>query len=280
MKPCTDKRIGKLISLYEFGALEESERAIFLDHLIACEYCYDQAYSIEPFSKAFRNHRAAAQQAGVNASSVSIKERVQVRRPWWTWSPPIMLAASLSLVFAIAIGVVVFTGQWNGTNGVQVTDADKEPPDTSIASASPWKDIAIPKASYVTPSEKVVLRSPEESFNQAMAAYQSDDFASAVTQLEALSELEPDNAVEVKFYFGVSLLMVGRNQDAILPLRQAAQFSIGPRLESSHYYLALAYLKCNYQDRALEELDAAIAMKGQLRSAAIELKQQILDSKK
>jgi hypothetical protein len=189
-----------------------------------------------------------------------------------------MVAASL--VLAICIGVVIFTRPWNDTEGVQVTDAGKEPPDTSIARTSPWKDIAIPKTTYITPKEKVVLRSPDESFNRAMAAYQADDFVSAVTQLEPLSELEPDNAVEVKFYFGVSLLMVDRNQDAILPLKQATQFSIGPRLESSHYYLALAYLKCNYLDRAIEELDATIEMRGQLRSTAIELKRHILDSKK
>lgn len=278
VKACTNKRIGQGIALYEFGALGEREHTIFLDHLIECEYCYDQVYSIEPFSTAFRNHRTVARQDGAKGSFTSAWGSVQAQRSWWNRRPLIMVAASL--VLAIGIGAVVFMGRLPDTGGVKVTEGAKEPSDIASANSSPWKDIAVPKATYVTPKERVVLRSPGESFNRAMAAYQADDFASAVKQLEPLSELEPDNLIDLKFYFGVSLLLVGRNQDAISPLRQAMQFSIGPRLESSHYYLALAYLKCNYQDQALDELEAAIKMRGQLRSAAEELKRQILASTK
>jgi predicted Zn-dependent protease len=143
------------------------------------------------------------------------------------------------------------------------------------ANTSPWKDIAVIKAPYAPPKERVVLRSPDESFDQAMAAYHKDDFVVAAAQLDALNELEPDNAVEVKFYLGVSLLLVGRNQDAISPLRQVTQLSIGPLQESSRYYLALAYLKSDYKDQAVNELDTVIKMKGQFRSAAEELRRQI-----
>lgn len=274
VKRCTDKRIGEWLAFYEFGALDEREHAIFLDHLIECEYCYDQVYSIEPISMTIRNHRTAARQVGVKASFASIEGVVQTPRTWWSLRPAFMAAASL--VLALSIGVVVFMNRIPQTGDGRATERVEEPGELADAKTSPWKDLVVPKAPYVTPKERVILRGPGEAFDRAMVAYQQNEFASAVEQLEPLSELEPDNAVEVRFYLGISLLMIGRNQDAISPLRQATQFSVGPRRESSHYYLALAYLKCNYQDQALGELDAAIKMDGVLRPAIEELRRQIL----
>src|SRR5437868_1682369 len=57
---CSDKRLGQLIGLYELGALDEKERRRFQDHFIACDYCYQQVYSLEPVMNAFRAHRSAA----------------------------------------------------------------------------------------------------------------------------------------------------------------------------------------------------------------------------
>ena len=278
MKRCTDKRIGQSIALYEFGALEGRELSTFLDHLVECEYCYDQVYSIEPFSKAFRNHRARARRDGANVSFIAAERNVQARRAWWSWQPAITIAASL--LIAIGIGAIIFTERLPGNGTAEVTGEDKKPLVLSSADASPWIDLEVPKASYVPPEKRVVLRGPAEAFNKAMEAYQADDFAGALAQLEPLSELEPENASEVKFYCGVTLLLTGRNQDAISLLRQATQFSVGPRLESSHYYLALAYLKCNYPDEALNELEAVINMKATHRLAAEELKRQILASRR
>ncbi|MFP5265326.1 MAG: tetratricopeptide repeat protein [Blastocatellia bacterium] len=274
MKGCTNNRIGQWIALYEFGSLEEREHKIFLDHLIECEYCYDQIYSIEPFSTAFRNHRATALRAGAKESFAFLQRPARARMPWWTWRPAI--AAAVSVALAICIGAVVLSGWSRDAGDVDGGDGIKGPQ----ANASPWKDIAVAKAPYVPSKERVVLRSPDESFDHAMAAYQENDFVTAAAQLDALNELEPDNAAEVKFYLGVSLLLAGRDRDAISPLRQVTQLSIGPRLESSHYYLALAYLKSDYQDQAADELDAVIKMKGELRSAAEELKRQISASVK
>lgn len=272
VKSCTNKRIGKWVALYEFGGLEKEEHAIFLDHLIECEHCYDQVYSLEQFTTGFRTHKAAARQSRLDGTFAPVQRVVKTRSLWWNWRPTIMVGASIAL--AICIGVVVFIAQISETRRIKIPD--RVDGTSSVASnTSRWKEITVPKASYTPPSERVILRGPGEAFNRAMVLYQQNDFAGAVEQLEPLSELEPDNAVEVKFYLGVCLLMVGRNQDAILPFRQAVQFTISPRRESSHYYLALAYLKCDYQDQALDELDETIEMNGEHRSAARELKRQI-----
>jgi hypothetical protein len=275
VKGCTDRRIGQLIAFYEFGALETREHVIFQDHLIECEYCYDQVYSIELFSTVFRDHRTAQRQAKAKGAFTSVGHGGRIQKRRWLLRPLVAVAASL--VLAIAIGIVVFVNTHPANNGLKVADGNAPPFDLD-SSNSPWKDIAVPKASYIPPKRTIVLRSPDESFNRAMAAYQTNDFTGAAAQLQALSELEPDNAVEVKFYLGVALLLAGQSRDAIAPLRQATQFSAGARSESSHYYLALAYLKCGYQEQALSELDAAVQLKGQLHSDAEELRRRIQSS--
>ena len=184
------------------------------------------------------------------------------------------MMVSASLVLCIGVGVIVFMTLISGAWGVKIPDPPHGPSDLANNTLL-WEDITVPKAPYTPPTERVVLRGPGAAFNRAMALYQQNDFAGAVEQLEPLSELESDNAAEVKFYLGVSLLMTGRNQDAITPLRQAAQSSVGPRRESSHYYLALAYLKCDYRDQALDELNGVIEANGAHNSAARELQRQI-----
>lgn len=180
----------------------------------------------------------------------------------------------LSLALCVSVGVIAFMVLISGSQGVKIPDQPDRPSDQANNTLL-WEDITVPKAPYTPPTERVILRGPGAAFNRAMALYQQNDFAGAVEQLDPLSELDSDNAAEVKFYLGVSLLMIGRNQDAITPLRQAAQSSVDPRRESCHYYLALAYLKCDYRDQALDELNGVIEANGAHRSAARELQRQI-----
>jgi Tetratricopeptide repeat len=263
MKGCTDKRIGRWIGSYEFNALEDDERRVFLDHLIECEYCYDQVYSVEPVMAEFRNHRAAAQRGETFRHSASRERSAPAPGPFRIWGL-IPTMAALTLLIGLGVYVLYIPRQNQQAESVKVAGVD-----------SPWKEIEIPKAAYVRPSEPIVLRKNNKAFDHAMTAYQENDYPAAIEQLEALSELEPDGEAEVKFYLGVSLLLVDRGQDAIPPLRQSVQSSAGPLSESSHYYLALAYLKSNQPQQALTELDATIGMNGEHRPSAESLKEQV-----
>jgi predicted Zn-dependent protease len=127
---------------------------------------------------------------------------------------------------------------------------------------SPWREVEIPKAAYTPPSHQV-YRSSTAAFDRAMEAYRQDKFNEAAEQLAALSQLEVRNAGEVQFYFGVSLLLAGRPQEAIEPLTQAVQLTVGQQQQSSYYYWAVAFLKTNQPDRALAELSAVMAMEGE-----------------
>jgi tetratricopeptide (TPR) repeat protein len=86
--------------------------------------------------------------------------------------------------------------------------------------------------------------------------------------------LEPNHAV-AHFYYGVSLLLLGKHSEAITPLQQAVQLSVAELHESSRYYLALAYLKTNHPREAMAELEAVANMNGPHREAAAQLKQKV-----
>lgn len=194
---------------------------------------------------------------------------------------PLRLAAVLSSLLVVWVGSQVY--QYQRSHKAQGTRIAQgvEPSSSGDTAILLRQRIEVPKPAYITSKERIVLRNPTaKAFDTAMAAYQRGDFASAIEQLETLSELETDNAADVKFYLGVSLLLMGWARDGIKPLIEAVELSTGPRRESSRYYLSLAYLKSDQMDQALTELDAVIAMAGEHQADAQALKHQIADIRK
>lgn len=276
---CTNKRIGMLIGLYEFGALEQPELDTFLDHLIECDYCYEQVYTLEPFTSSFRDHREAAQGDEI-AEDFSVTPDIAAERAAPVWSTkPFLVAASV--VVTIGVMLVVFRLLETGPTSPVTGPSGGAPAKSEIAQdlPSPWRDLAIPKAAYTPPSQNHSYRDSTTAFEQAMAAYQEHNFAQAAEQLETLSDLNPRQGAEVHFYWGVSLLLAGRSREAIEPLKRAVPLSVGQQRESSHYYLALAYLKTNQPEPALVELEAVVAIKGQHQADAEKLKQSVLNQR-
>lgn len=253
--------------MYEFGALEDSRRSIFLDHLVDCEYCHNQVYSMDPLSARFREQRAAAQRdrastrPGAEAKSTFQLLRLRL----------IQQAIPIAVVVALLVGAgawVVWRSMPSSTG--QVTDER----------LARLERIQIPKAMYAPPEKPVQMREPEKAFNSAMDAYQNDDFETAIDRLWTVNELQPTNALEVSFYLGVSLMLVGRYPDAIAPLSQVVEAGNGSLREKSRYYLALAYVKTGRIKEAVSEADAVIANGGEYMVPAKQLKETISDLSK
>lgn len=256
-KTCNNPRLGKLIGMYEFGGLDQSDKAAFLGHLFGCEYCHDQAYSMEPVAIAFRNHRTTLQRSRTSAPVV--------RTPSSQWS---VLLLALKRAAPLTVSVLLVIG------GALVAWRATSKPPTQVE-VSQWADIKVPKAVYTAPETAVVVREPDTIFVRAMAAYQRDDFDAAIEQLQTLSEMRPSNLGEVSFYEGVSLLLVGRSRDAIAALRLAVENGDRRQVEKSRYYLALAYLKRNQLPQAIAEVDAVIESGGEYLTAAKQLREQV-----
>lgn len=268
---CTNRRLGKLIALYEFGALDESQRSAFLDHLIECEHCYSEVYSLEPVMSEFRSHRDAAKKDGT--ATHDLKRVVSARRQPRFWRPIPVLAALFLL--AVSAGVVYLVSRPD--TGPVAKDGDT-PPAMTTEQHSTWANLSIPKAAYAPPKEGVTLRKPTKAFERAMAAYEQNDFASAIEQLETLRELEPSDGTPVSLYLGISLLLTGRSRDAIRHLKQGIESGTGSQRETSHYYLALAYLKSDQAQEAILELDKTIEMNGEYEPIARTLREQVINT--
>jgi hypothetical protein len=280
MNKCTNEQIGQLIGLYEFGALDNPESNAFLDHLIECEYCYDQFFVMQSIAEAFRAHREAAQRGVMTRNLVAVQGALSRAAPPPFWLRKPVLAAA-SVVVAIGAGLVALyvNRQWLGPALVKEPSAAISISEVAQSPPSPWLDLKIPKPAYVPPSNSRVYRSLTTPFERAMAAYQENNFMDAAEQLEAASQMGLKNAAEVQFYLGVSLLLAGHSSDAIEPLKQAVELNVGERRQSSHYYLALAYLKTNQPGQALVELDVVMKINGNHRIEAEELKQRVIASR-
>ncbi len=91
-------------------------------------------------------------------------------------------------------------------------------------------------------------------FNQAIQEYADGDYTSAAESFRQLHQLEPDN-VSYKFYFALSLLGVDNASTAITLLNELVSAPDHLFTEQSRWYLALAYLSADEQDRAIEVLE-------------------------
>jgi len=73
----------------------------------------------------------------------------------------------------------------------------------------------------------------------ALDAYRADDYARAVAAFDRLASVYPD-AIEVRFYLGVSRLLAGDAAGAIAPLDAAARLGNATFAEDVSWYLAVA----------------------------------------
>lgn len=258
---CTNPALGRLITRYELGALEELERESFVDHIVSCEYCHNEVYSMGPFMRVLRLRRVAAT-SGVLSARGGERGAVlhQTGRvvPMWRRTPVVIAAL---LLLALAMTTVMLRYRTSGR---------------SATGALPWADVHVPKAEYRPADHGSLLRGGDAGalFERGMEAYARDDYATASNQLEMAIRLRPDDG-DARFYDGVSLLMLGRNDEATDRLRQAVRLTGGARHEESMYYLGLALLKCDRPGEARAELVAVIELDGTHRGSAERLKNRI-----
>ena len=104
-------------------------------------------------------------------------------------------------------------------------------------------------------------------FQKGMKEYVGSHYSEAAGYLEQAVKLEPA-AADINFYLGICKLLQGHLDESIFPLKNAAGAGQSIYLQSSHYYLAKAYVQGNKLADAEEELQKAIAVPGRLTSDA------------
>ncbi|MBI2838037.1 MAG: hypothetical protein HYX75_06970 [Acidobacteria bacterium] len=234
---CTDEKLGRLIAGYELGALEEAQRTAFVEHAFDCPYCHEELYAMGPYMSVLRTEAPRLRQRTAPASRTMPGQRSK-------W----LGAVAAVLVLGVLGPYLYFTQRDRPGENVP-------PP------------IDVPKAEYAPASENVRVGTGG-AFKAAMRAYLQNDFQSAAIELEALIRLEPENT-EARFYRGVSLLLIGKNDEATPVLSDAVDRAAATPLgEACRYYLALAHARSGHVEQARAQAAALIDMNGKYRSRA------------
>lgn len=56
MRKCTNPDVGRMLGLYEFGRLSPIEKEKFENHLLECDFCYQELYDFSPAVKTIRKN--------------------------------------------------------------------------------------------------------------------------------------------------------------------------------------------------------------------------------
>ncbi len=234
---CTDEKLGRLIAGYELGALGEAQRTAFVEHAFDCPYCHEELYAMGPYMSVLRTEAPRLRRASAPATRTVLGQRSR-----WVG------AAAAVLVLGVMGPYLYYT--------------QRDRRGTTVPTP-----IEVPKAEYA-PAPDNVRAGAGGAFKAAMGAYRRSDFQSAANELEALIRLEPENT-EARFYRGVSLLLIGKNDEATSVLSDATDRAAATPLgEVCSYYLALAHARSGHVEQARAQAAAVIDMNGKYRSRA------------
>ena len=127
---------------------------------------------------------------------------------------------------------------------------------------------------YKAPTLRGVPDEATERFQRGMEHYRQADYAAAVGDLRTAAELDPD-AAHIRFFLGISHLMLGQDDAAIDRLRATIALGDSPYLEEAHRYLAKAFLRRNDLGAAETQLKRLIQLRGSWSDEAQRLLTQV-----
>lgn len=205
------------------GDLDPADVAIVVDHVSSCGACAEA-------------WRLARELKAIETTPAVIPFAPRRRAPI-AWR---LLAVAATIVLAVAAWQLL-----RQPAPPQTVSTPSMKPEQTIAAVSP----SIEKAPIMLSAARaLVFRSKAaadpfvDEFAVAIEPYKKDDYAEAVTRLDALARKYPE-ADEPPFYLGVSLLLSARRADAIPPLQRAAKGRDQAIAEQARRYLAIATAK-------------------------------------
>jgi predicted negative regulator of RcsB-dependent stress response len=113
-----------------------------------------------------------------------------------------------------------------------------------------------------------------KDFENAMRRYEKQDFAGALPELRAATNVTPA-FIPARFYLGICLLLTGDHISGIQELRAVTGSGDTPYLEQARFYLAKGLIAEHDIPRAQTQLESVIAQHGDLEKQAIVLLAQI-----
>jgi tetratricopeptide (TPR) repeat protein len=246
----------EILESYLAGSLSEEDREAFEAHYFECTRCFDDLRTLEAIREELR--RAAA---GFEVKTI---------HPFFRWAPLAGLAAAVILT----IGVVLWMRPPLTSS---LPEARKSPlPSRAQAPEKPRprepeptgaSEPTLGQLARVEPPRYEPLRlrgAPDEAtarFQHGMERYRKTDYRGAVTELRAAAEQDSD-AAHIRFFLGISHLMLGQDDAAIDWLRATIALGDSAYLEEAHLYLAKAFLRRNDLAAAEAQLKTLTQLRG------------------
>jgi hypothetical protein len=174
------------------------------------------------------------------------------------WSFRFLPALGVAILGLGVVGLLlVMRGRQQTPNQVA-----QNPPAVHLSTPAP-SVLQLEKAPVVLPaSAAIVWRGQEDAaakqikaLKQAMAPYESGDYAEAARRLQGLRKQYPDMA-QASFYLGISQLFLNQNEDAARSLKDAVNITGSPVADDAQWYLALANHRLGKDGLAWSTLDA------------------------
>ena len=260
MKNCNGEPADLQALAYTEGELPESEAAAFEEHYFDCSVCF--------------GHLQAMQAVASSLAQQPTFEVKPMRVRWFGWLTP---GPVWALAGAAAVLVVAVVGLRYGSQPANQPTAKSGQGNAQPAVASPGTaaaarlaDLALP--AFLAPE----LRAEREDahFRAGRTAYGEQDCTGAIAELDQVKAKAPE-AQAARFYVAACQMHLGDLDTASAGLSRVALAGDSPQQESALYLLAQISLERGDLHGALDRLNHAISLRGDLEQRARSQKEQL-----
>ncbi len=252
---CKDREIGKLITLYEFGALSNGDKKKFEAHLLSCDYCFQNLYALSPaIERMLENpERFLAVLAEHEPIGMTLKEKiVAVTSEWIEALGRIPAFVRIAVPTAAAVVVLLLV----------LIRPDAQLADLARIEPVPYQPLQTKAGAFTKEADRL--------FEEGMAAYVQKNYANAVQKLALAAQQDSMNA-GFHFYLGLCYLLSDSVDLTIAYLQQAIALGGNSVLEKAYWYLGNAWLLKGERDAALEAFRKVVEMEGDYQWEAQEI---------
>ena len=255
---------------YVVDGLSDEDRNAFEEHYFECARCFEELQALQAIQAELRRPGA--------------DNEVSTRHSFLRWAP----AAGLAAAVVLAVGVVVWMRPSQPSRLPEATttgqpspgQTSERPPQPQQPGRAVTPEPSLEQLARVDPPryESPTLRDvPDEAtarFLRGMEHFRKADYMNAVEDLRRAAESDPD-AAHIRFFLGVTHLMLGQDDAAIDRLRATIALGDSAYLEEAHWYLAKAFLRRNDLGAAETELRILIQLQGSASDEAGRLLAQV-----
>jgi TolA-binding protein len=235
---------------YLFGRLADADRDAFESHVFECDRCFDDLRTLQAVQAELQSMPPTAALAAA-------------RRGWF----PVWVAAAAAVALAAALGLWAFgdaSTRIGDRTGQEASSAGRSQP-----AASDRPDAVAARVAELTrveppPYIPLTVRSADDwraRFDAAMAAYAMGRYAEAAEGLEIVASRQPA-AANVRFFLGISYLMLDRTDDAVGALRRCVDIGDPAYADDAQFFLAKAWLRKGNREAATSALDVVSRSNG------------------